>query len=110
VGRVLFFFQYAFEGDGSFYAILETMKTHSAASHSSCIPMVTPFKQCETKKNTVVDIADIVTVVGLLKMVKQVVSGRTITFKESDSLFVISPSTAFDEDMKKTAGSIINLC
>jgi hypothetical protein len=62
------------------------------------------------KKNTVVDIADIVTVVGLLKMVKQVVSGRTITFKESDSLFVISPSTALDEDMKKTAGSIINLC
>jgi hypothetical protein len=43
-------------------------------------------------------------------MVKQVVNGRTAAFKELDSLFVISPSTAFDEDMKKTAGSIINLC
>ncbi|KAI8058904.1 hypothetical protein BDF21DRAFT_456040 [Thamnidium elegans] len=110
VGRVLFFFQYAFKGDGSFYALLEIMKTHSVAAHSSCIPVVIPFKETETKKMVVVDIADIITVVGLLKMVHQVTNGRNVTFKESDSLFVISPSTAFDVDMKTTAGSIINLC
>lgn len=86
------------------------MKSHSAAAHSSCIPTVIPFEEGETKKTVVVDIADIVTVVGLLKMVNQVVDGRNVTFKESKSLFVISPSTAFDTDMKKTAGSIVNLC
>lgn len=86
------------------------MKSHSAASHSSCIPTVVPFKSNEGKKIVVVDIADIVTVVGLLKMVNHTTTGRTITYKESNSLFVISPSTCFDTDMKKTAGSIINLC
>lgn len=86
------------------------MKKHSAANHSSCIPTVTPFGNEEVKKVVVIDIADIVSVVGLLQMVSHVVNGKKITFRQADSLFVISPSTTFENDMKKTAGSIINLC
>jgi len=107
---VLFFFKYSFDHVGSFYAVLEVMKSHSVAAHSSCIPTVVPFKKDEVKKIVVVDIADIVTVVGLLKMVQHTLNGRTVSYKELNSLFVISPSTCFDSDMKKTAGSIVNLC
>jgi hypothetical protein len=110
VGRLLFFFVYAFDEAGSFYTVLEVMNNHSAASHSPCIPTVVPFKESEVKKIVVIDIADIVTVVGLLKVVNQVSSGNRVTFEETNSFFVISPSTCFDDDMKKKAGKISNLC
>ena len=90
VGRLLFFFEYALGEVGSFYAVLEVMKNHSAASHSPCIPTVVPFKESEVKKIVVIDIADIVTVVGLLKEVNQVSSGSRVTFEETNSFFVIS--------------------
>ncbi|KAI7892666.1 uncharacterized protein EV154DRAFT_601540 [Mucor mucedo] len=110
VGRLLFFFEYAFDETSSFYAVLEVMKRHSAASHSPCIPTVVPYENNEEKKIVVINIADIVTVVGLLKMVTHSVNGKKVTYQDSSSLFVISPSTSFDDDMKKTAGKISNLC
>ena len=73
------------------------MKTHDAALHSKCIPTVTPFESNENKKFVVIDVADIVTVVGLLKSTG------------SKDYFVISPSTAFDTNMKVTAGGLSNL-
>ena len=73
------------------------MKNHDAAPHSKCIPTVTPFDSNENKKFVVIDVADIVTVVGLLKSTG------------SKEYFVISPSTAFDSNMKVTAGGLSNL-
>ena len=74
------------------------MKSHDAATHSNCIPTVVPFGVNENKKFVVIDVADIVTVVGLLK-----------SAKSSKKYFVISPSTAFDTNMRVTAGSLSNL-
>lgn len=75
------------------------MKTHGVAKHSKFIPTVVPFEANEKKKYVVIDVADIVTVVGLLK-----------TKKSSKTFFVISPSTAFDSNMESTAGKLSNLC
>lgn len=74
------------------------MKSHDAAPHSKCIPTVTPFESNENKKFVIIDVADIVTVVGLLK-----------SARSSKNYFVISPSTAFDTNMKVTAGALSNL-
>lgn len=75
------------------------MKSHGVSKHSNFIPVVTPYDVKENKKIAVVDVADIVSVVGLLK-----------TKNESKSFFVITPSTVFNTDMKTTAGNISNLC
>lgn len=100
MGKLLFFFKYAIDdGDASFYALLEVMKSHGAAKHGDFIPTVTPFSSSENKKVVVIDVADIVSVVGLLK-----------TKTQGNSYFVIAPSTTFEADMKTTAGAISNLC
>ncbi|KAI9329148.1 hypothetical protein BD770DRAFT_432719 [Pilaira anomala] len=90
---------YSFGDDASFYAIVEMMKSHRAAQHSKFIPVVISFAATETKKFVVVDVGDIISVVGLQK-----------STKEKNTYFVITPSTAFDSEMKTTAGSLINLC
>ena len=93
------YFLYSFGDDASFYAIVEMMKNHGAAQHSKFIPVVVPFVPFETKKFVVIDVGDIISVVGLQKSTKQ-----------KNTYFVITPSTAFDSDMKTTAGSLIKLC
>ena len=102
VGKILFYFEYNLQTShspaGSFYAVAEVMSKHSTAAHSKSIPLVCPFGNTQSKKYAVFDVADIISTVGLLE-------------KSADSqwLFVISPTTAFSNDMSKTAGSIVNL-
>lgn len=59
------------------------------------------FQKWPNKKSVIVGIANIDTVVGLPEMVNQLSNGKRIIYKESNSLFVISPFTCFDTDMKK---------
>lgn len=86
------------------------MKEHGTASHSSCIPTVVPYGVNESQKVVVIDVADIISVVGLMKQIngKVIVGKNTLYFPES--YFVISPSTAFNSDMSKTAGKQRTLC
>ncbi|CEP20049.1 hypothetical protein [Parasitella parasitica] len=65
------------------------MKAHRTASHSNNIPLVQPFRDSEVKKFAVVDVADIVSVVGLLQKTDLV--NRRI--ESSNWFYVISPST-----------------
>lgn len=103
VGRVLFFFEYDLKTSrsncGSFYAIAEIMKLHDVANHSESIPKVLPYEPNERyKKYAVFDVADIVSVVGLIA------DGTN-----SKWMYVVSPSTAFNKNMKLTAGKVGNL-
>jgi hypothetical protein len=110
VGKLLFFFEIDLalvqgRNCGSFYAVVEVMKSHKTALHSKSIPLVQPFRENEAKKYAVIDVADIISTVGLIQKTdlvnKEVVS--------SNWYYVISPSTAFDEDMSKNAGKINDL-
>lgn len=103
VAKVLFFFEYNIESTrssvGSFFAVAEVMNKHSTASHSKSIPRVLPFSGSGSQKKVVVfDVADIVTTVGLVQ-----------ESSASKWLYVISPSTAFNNDMNRNAGMIRNL-
>ncbi|KAI9243382.1 hypothetical protein EDC94DRAFT_669616, partial [Helicostylum pulchrum] len=73
VGKLLFFFEFDLEitktsrRHGSFYALVEVMKIHKTALHSTAIPMVQPFSESESKKYAILDAADITSVVGLIQ-------------------------------------------
>lgn len=55
--------------------------------------------QAKVKNKTIViNIADIVTIVGLLEMVTHETHGKKVTSHHPESFFVISPFTSFDED------------
>ena len=110
VGKLLFFFEYDLElaGDkqqGSFYAIVEVMKAHKTASQSKSIPLIQPFSETESKKYAVLDVADIISTVGLIQKTK--ISNKKI--ETSNWFYVISPSTAFHKDMSVNAGKINEL-
>ncbi|CEP16956.1 hypothetical protein [Parasitella parasitica] len=97
VGKVLFYFD--------LYAVVEVMKAHRTASHSNNIPLVQPFRDSELKKFAVVDVADIVSVVGSLQKTDLV--NRRI--ESSNWFYIISPSTAFDENMASYSGQLGDL-
>lgn len=63
----------------------------------------------KSQKVVVIDVADIISVVGLMKQIngKVVVGKNTLYFPES--YFVISPTTAFNSDMSKTVGKTTNV-
>jgi hypothetical protein len=113
VGKVLFYFEYDLQlairdngiSCGSLYAIVEVMKHHQTSPHSKNIPMVQPFRENETKKFVVIDVADIVSVVGLLQKTDLV--NRNI--ESSNWFYVISPSTAFDTNMASYSGKLGDL-
>lgn len=110
VGRLLFFFEYDLElvegrEYGSLYAIVEVMKLHKTSPHTKSIPMVQPFRNNDTKKYAVLDVADIRSVVGLIQKT-DVVNNKV---ESANWFYVISPSTAFDQDMSVNAGKIGDL-
>lgn len=92
--------------DGSFYALLETAKSHGTASHDSTIPVVTLFEAGENKKLVVVDVANFVSLLALIPVVSRV--GSTII--ETKEYYCIAPSTCFKTDLHKSAGNLSNLC
>lgn len=75
------------------------MKNYFAASFGPSIPTVAKIKKI------VIKIAGIVTIVELLEMMKHETQGKKMKFHNAESFFVISPSTSFNEDMKKTTGN-----
>ena len=106
VGKLLFFFEFDLEitkpsrRHGSFYALVEVMKIHKTAPHSTTIPMVQPFLATEAKKYAILDAADIISVVGLI----QKTDLKNNQVESSNWFYVISPSTAFHLDMSTNAG------
>lgn len=90
---------------GSFYAVAEMMKTHKTSPFSKSIPLVQPFKDNETKKYAVLDAADIISVVGLI----QKTDLKNNQVESSNWFYVISPSTAFNQDMSTNAGKLTDL-
>ncbi|CEP06937.1 hypothetical protein, partial, partial [Parasitella parasitica] len=113
IGKVLFYFEYDLqlalnEGEtscGSLYAVVEVMKNHRTSPYSNNIPLVQPFRDSEVKKFAVVNVADIVSTVGLLQ--KTDLLNRRI--QTSNWFYVISPSTAFDENMASYCGHLGDL-
>ncbi|CEP20180.1 hypothetical protein [Parasitella parasitica] len=51
----------------SLYAFVEVMKIHKASPYAKYIQMVQPFRDHETKKFAVLDVADIRTITGLIQ-------------------------------------------
>ncbi|GAA5806561.1 hypothetical protein HPULCUR_012098 [Helicostylum pulchrum] len=90
---------------GSFYALVEVMKIHKTALHSTAIPMVQPFSESESKKYAILDAADITSVVGLIQKTEL----KNNQVESSNWFYVISPSTAFHLDMSTNAGKITDL-
>ena len=111
VGKLLFFFEFDLEitetnrRHGSFYALVEVMKFHKTALHSTAIPMVQPFSESESKKYAILDAADITSVVGLIQKTEL----KNNQVESSNWFYVISPSTAFHLDMSTNAGKITDL-
>ncbi|GAA5802204.1 hypothetical protein HPULCUR_012118 [Helicostylum pulchrum] len=111
VGKLLFFFEFDLEitepsrRHGSFYALVEVMKIHKTAPHSTTIPMVQPFLATEAKKYAILDAADIISVIGLI----QKTDLKNNQIESSNWFYVISPSTAFHLDMSTNAGKISDL-
>ncbi|KAG2228435.1 hypothetical protein INT48_000366, partial [Thamnidium elegans] len=110
VAKVLFFFEIDLElpesrSCGSFYAVVEVMKSHKTSPYSKCIPLVHPFPANETKKYAVIDVGDILSVVGLIQKT-DLVNNQA---QSSNWFYVISPSTAFDRDMSINTGKISDL-
>ncbi|KAG2228641.1 hypothetical protein INT48_000980 [Thamnidium elegans] len=110
LGKLLFFFEIDLELEesrphGSFYAVVEVMKSHKTALHSKSIPMVQPFSETENKKYAVIDVADIISTVGLI----QKIDLKNNQVESSNWFYVISPSTAFHKDMSTNAGKINDL-
>ncbi|KAI9243055.1 hypothetical protein EDC94DRAFT_531376, partial [Helicostylum pulchrum] len=111
VGKLLFFFEFDLEitktsrRHGSFYALVEVMKIHKTALHSTAIPMVQPFSESESKKYAILDAADITSVVGLIQKTEL----KNNQVESSNWFYVISPSTAFHLDMSTNAGKITDL-
>ncbi|KAL9539149.1 hypothetical protein MBANPS3_010440 [Mucor bainieri] len=89
---------------GSFYAIVEMMKMHRTANYSSSIPMVQPATATSTGSKTyaVIDVGDITSTVGLIQKT-DVINGVASL---ANWFYLISPSTAFDADMKPYCGLI----
>jgi hypothetical protein len=67
--------------------------------------MVQPFREDESKKYAVVDVADIRTIAGLIQKT-DIKNNRP---ESSSWYFVISPSSAFDQDMSANAGKLSDL-
>ncbi|KAI9243214.1 hypothetical protein EDC94DRAFT_670572, partial [Helicostylum pulchrum] len=111
VGKLLFFFEFDLEitktsrRHGSFYALVEVMKIHKTALHSTAIPMVQPFSESESKKYAILDAADITSVVGLIQKTEL----KNNQVESSNWFYAISPSTAFHLDMSTNAGKITDL-
>ncbi len=111
MGKVLFFFQYNFKHAdtpaGSFYALIETAKSHTTANHDPTIPVVTLFEANENPKLVVVDVANIVSLLALIAVVTR--HGSTIN-ESKDHYYCIAPSTCFDINLQNSAGKLRNIC
>ncbi|CEP09538.1 hypothetical protein [Parasitella parasitica] len=82
---------------GSLYAFVEVMKIQKASPHAKHIPMVQPFRDHETKKFTVLDVADIMKITGLRQKTD---INKVNSVQSSNWFYVITPTcSAFDEDM-----------
>ncbi|KAI8640490.1 hypothetical protein BD408DRAFT_434132 [Parasitella parasitica] len=110
VGKALFFFEANLDlvegqAHGSLYAFVEVMKNHKTSPYSKYVPMVQPSREDETKKYAVSDVADIRTIAGLIQKT-DIKNNRA---ESSNWYFVISPSSAFDQDMSVNAGKLSDL-
>ncbi|CAO3644805.1 unnamed protein product [Mucor hiemalis] len=112
VGKVLFFFQYNFKHAdtpaGSFYALIETAKSHTTANHDPTIPVVTLFEANENAKLVVVDVANIVSLLALIAVVTR--HGPRSMSQKTTTYYCIAPSTCFDINLQNSAGKLRNIC
>lgn len=81
-------------------------KKHTVAAHNSNIPVVTLFNSDESPKLAVIDVSNIMSLVGLVPVLTR--RGSSIT--RLSEYYCVSPGACFDSNIQDTAGKLINLC
>ncbi|CEP16958.1 hypothetical protein [Parasitella parasitica] len=111
-GRLLFFFEANLllspgaNTTGSLYAIREVMKSHKNSPYSKAVAMVQPFFADEAKKYAVIDVADIISTVGLIQKIEFYKNNKPAA---TNWFYLISPSTSFKSNISLNAGKISEL-